>query len=152
MEVKDYPNYLIYDDGRVYSKYSNRFLKPNLNGYGYLKIVLCKDKKPKTFNIHKLVATHYIPLIEGKDQVDHIDRNKLNNNVSNLRWCSRSENQHNRGVHCNNKLGIQYINKRHNRYRFAISRNGKQYEKTFKTLEEAIKYRDMYLEENNLNI
>ena len=145
MEITDYPNYLIYDDGRVQNKKTKRFLKPNKDNNGYLKLVLCQNKKPKTFRIHRLVALHYIPLVEGKTEVDHIDRDKTNNNISNLRWCNKSENQRNTGARRNNKLGIKHIQKRNNIYRVAINTKSVKCDKTFKTLEEAIEYRDEYL-------
>ena len=63
MEVKDFPNYLIYDDGRVQNKKTKRFLKQSIQKNGYYTISLCKDNKSKTFLIHRLIALHYIPLI-----------------------------------------------------------------------------------------
>jgi hypothetical protein len=149
MEVKDYPNYLIYEDGRVYSKNKNKFMKPQFNNHnGYYKLNLCKDGKKKPFLIHRLVALHYIPLIDGKDMVDHIDQNKTNNDISNLRWVNHSENMINSGVHKNNKLGHKHIRlTRCNAYQVIIIRNKKMvYTKTFKTLEEAIIGRDDFIQ------
>ena len=148
MEVKDYPNYLIYDDGRVQNKKTKRFLKPSLIGRGYYAICLSKNNKSKTCKIHRLVALHYIPLIHGKDEVDHIDKNKTNNDISNLRWVNRSENMINIGVQKTNKLGHKNISlTRCDTYQVRIIRNGKVvYNKTFKTLDEAIVARDNYVE------
>ena len=148
MEIIDYPNYLIYDDGRVYSKYTKKFLKPVLHKMGYYKIILYKDTKRKDFLIHRLIALHYISLVDGKNQVDHIDRNKTNNDISNLRWVNRSENAINRRVQSNNKCGHKCIRlTRCNTYEVRIKRNCKfVYNKNFKTLEEAIIARDNYVE------
>jgi hypothetical protein len=150
MEIQDYPNYLIYNDGRVYSKNKNIFLKQRLNKQtNYYMVSLYKNKKPKYCYIHRLIALHYIPLIDGKNQVDHIDQNRTNNDISNLRWVDCSENQINTGVKKNNKLGHKNISLRRDRntYRVHIIRNGKcVYQKNFKTLEEAIIGRDNYLE------
>jgi hypothetical protein len=147
MEIIDYHNYLIYDDGRVYSKNRNRFLKPHLNSTGYYMINLYKDGKKKYCKIHRLVASHYIPLVDGKNMVDHIDRNKTNNDISNLRWVNNSENNLNKGVHKNNVLGHKLIRlTKNNTYKVHIKRNKKDvYQKTFKTLEEAIVGRDDFI-------
>ena len=146
MEIIDYPNYLIYDDGRVYNKNTKRFLKQK-NNNGYYNIGLFKNGKQKYFYIHRLVGLHYLERVEGKDYIDHIDRDKTNNHISNLRWCNGNENKLNSGIRCDNKLGIKYIRKtKSNNYKFQISRNDIKHYKTFKTLEECIKYRDEYLE------
>ena len=73
MEIQGYPNYLIYEDGKVCSKKSNRVLKPYIN-HGYLQITLSNNGKQKKMSIHRLVAIHYIPNPENKPCVDHIDR------------------------------------------------------------------------------
>ena len=148
MEIQNYPNYLIYNDGRVYSKNRNRFMKSQLNSRGYYQVILWKNNKGKNIPIHRLVALHYIALIDGKDEVDHIDRNKTNNDISNLRWVNRSENAINRRVQSNNKCGHKCIRlTRCNTYEVRIKRNCKTvYNKNFKTLEEAIVARDNYVE------
>tara|TARA_R110000822_G_scaffold284631_1_gene406088 strand:+ start:49 stop:495 length:447 start_codon:yes stop_codon:yes gene_type:complete len=148
MEINNYPNYLIYNDGRVYSKSSKIFLKPSLNkiNCGYLCVNLYKDGKGKNYKIHRLIGLHYIPLVEGKDLIDHIDRNKTNNNISNLRWVNKSENNINVGLRKDNKTGYKNItwDKNRNKYKFTISINGKKHSKRFSTLEQAIEYRDNY--------
>ena len=145
MEIVNYPNYLIYDDGRLYSKYVNRFLKPAKNNKGYLSIVLSNDKiKCKTHTIHKLVALHYLPKVEGKELLDHIDQNKHNNHIDNLRWVNNSENRYNTGLQKNNKSGYKQIVYREGRTKCYIVKKVGQSQKGFKTLEEAIEYRDNY--------
>ena len=59
---------------------------------GYLEVVLYKDGKGKCIQVHRIVATAFIPNIENKPQVNHIDGNKKNNIVKNLEWVTRSEN------------------------------------------------------------
>ena len=101
MEIQNYPNYLIYIDGRVQNKKTKRFLKQQLNKQnGYYKVQLYKNSKKKNFEIHRLLALHYIQLVDGKDFVDHIDRNKTNNDISNLGWVNNTENQ----LNCEIKL------------------------------------------------
>jgi len=101
MEIQGYERYMIYEDGRVWSKWGKgRFLKPTpVNKKGYLGVCLCKDGKSITITIHRLIALHYIPNPENKPEVDHIDRDKQNNNIENLRWATRSENQRNKGAY-----------------------------------------------------
>lgn len=69
---------------------------PSITNKGYYRLPLCKYGKTKYFHIHRLVAETFIPNIENKPTVDHIDRNKLNNNVSNLRWATYKEQNTNR--------------------------------------------------------
>lgn len=149
MEIEGYEDYLIYDDGRVFSKKRNIFKKHNNHRNGYLQIVLCKNGKCKTFLIHRLVALHYVnnPHPDKYNIVDHLDRNKKHNNRTNLRWCNQAINMSNQSIHKNNKLGEQFISYRpdRNTYRFEITRNKIRYTKQLKTLEEAISYRDNFL-------
>jgi len=145
MEIEGYHNYLIYEDGRVFSKKSNKFRKAAPNSHGYCLVDLCKDGKRKTFKIHRLIALHYIPNPNNYECVDHKDRNRQNNSIDNLRWVTKQMNCQNRGVNNNNKLGISNICRRKYGYEFKIVRNGKRHQKRFKTLEDAIKYKEEYL-------
>ena len=60
---------------------------------GYLTVTLFKNGKYKRFLIHRLVAKSFLPRDIFKNQVNHIDGNKTNNNISNIEWCDSSENQ-----------------------------------------------------------
>ena len=144
MDIVDFPNYLIYDDGRVYSKKREIFLKTGKTTPGYLFYSLHKNGKRKMSPVHRLVAIHYIDNPNNYPLVDHIDINPLNNHVSNLRWCSPSQNNNNKLVQSNNKLGIKNIRKRYNGYEFRKKINDKSHSKWFKTLEEAIQYKDVF--------
>lgn len=104
----------------------------------YMYIDLCKEGKRKTWNVHRLVALTFLPNPLQLPQVDHIDRNKTNNVVTNLRWVSNAENQANRGMSKNNTSGEMYITVL---YRVSITRNGKKTQKSFTTMEEAKQFR-----------
>ena len=67
-------------------------MKNRKSSSGYYSIGLAKDGKTKNFNIHRLVAEHFIKNIENKSQVNHKDGNKLNCNINNLEWVTPSEN------------------------------------------------------------
>lgn len=62
------------------------------NKYGYLRVNLHKGGKPHFFNVHRLVALAFIPNPDNKPMVNHKDGNKINNDVSNLEWCTALEN------------------------------------------------------------
>lgn len=59
---------------------------------GYKTVLLSKENTEKGIGIHRLVALHFIPNPLNKKEVNHIDDNKLNNDLSNLEWATSSEN------------------------------------------------------------
>lgn len=100
--LKDIPgyegNYAVTDCGKVWSHKRGKFLKSSLSR-GYPIVTLMKDgKKDEARKIHRLIMLTFIgPDIDPeKNQVDHIDGNKLNNALGNLRWVSKSENMQNK--------------------------------------------------------
>ena len=124
MEVKGFPDYLIYPDGRVWSKKRKIFLKPHTDINGYMFNRLCNDGKATAFKVHRLVAVHYIPNPENKKTIDHINRDKTNNNVENLRWATSKEqrkNQREYKIYRNNTSGYKNISfcKGKNTWRFS---------------------------------
>jgi len=75
----------------------NRFvvgkkLKTIVDTKGYMKVTLSKYSKTEQHLIHRLIALAFIPNPENKCCVNHIDGNKLNNNIDNLEWCTAKEN------------------------------------------------------------
>ncbi len=96
-DIDGYKNrYKISNLGRIYSCVSNKLLKQQTD-YGDYKNIKLTDKKGKrkSFLIHRLVAHNFIGKIPKNKVIDHIDRNKLNNNRTNLRIVTVSENNKN---------------------------------------------------------
>ena len=93
-KIEGYNDYYVTDEGDVYSyKYTvRRKLKPRANTRGYLYVNLCKKGKYKSKSLHRLVAEAFLNNENELPQVNHIDGNKLNNNITNLEWCSASSN------------------------------------------------------------
>jgi hypothetical protein len=89
--IENYENYHISNLGRVKNINTNKIMKLNSKG-GYLGVSLVNDLNRKNFKIHRLVALAFIPNPENKSDVNHIDKNKHNNNISNLEWNTRAEN------------------------------------------------------------
>lgn len=94
-EIKGYEGlYAVSNKGRVKNLKSGKVLKNIINTHGYSMVSLPKgDGKSKNMLVHRLVAEAFIPNPLNLLQVNHIDENKRNNDVSNLEWVSASQNQ-----------------------------------------------------------
>lgn len=84
--------YEISKDGVVYSLTANKVIATRDNGRGYLVVSLSVNGAYETRKIHRLVAITYIPNPDRLPQVNHLDGDKRNNNVSNLEWCTNDHN------------------------------------------------------------
>ena len=152
MEVIGFPNYLIYDDGRVWSKprtYHNnfttkkgvyvkrkttikgRFLKYGTDGkQGYRSVGL----DGKTIKLHSLVASHYLEDYNEKKEIgyeiDHKDNNILNNHKDNLQMMSPLKNRQKKIKQRNNHSGHKNLHTHHKsgnwRYEKNLTIDGKK--------------------------
>lgn len=69
-----------------------RILKQKVHTNKTCRVSLWKDGKEKTWLVHRVVALAFIPLVEGKDYINHIGGSRLDNTVENLEWCNHEEN------------------------------------------------------------
>lgn len=95
LRIRLHPTFdiLCREDGAILTRYGWKF--GTVNSRGYLIVRLADNK---TYSVHRLIAEAFISNPENKPTVDHIDRNKLNNFVSNLRWATISEQIRNRTI------------------------------------------------------
>jgi hypothetical protein len=142
--IEGYENYEVSTFGNVRNTNTNRILKPGTESNGYLIVSLRKDKIKKTCKIHRLVGKAFIENPDNKPCIDHIDRNKINNNIFNLRLASHSENSQNRTIQKNNSSTVSGVsfNKKSNKWIVHISINGKlNYLGLYKDFDEAVQVR-----------
>ena len=91
--IKGYPNYLVEPNGKIYSLYTQKYLKPYNRIGGYQSVELFDDNgKSKRVLVHRIVAIAFIPNPRNLPQVNHIDENKSNNSAENLEWCTAKYN------------------------------------------------------------
>jgi len=93
--IDGWSNYVVTSCGRVFRKDGKEVSQVLTGETQYKYVNLRKDGSRKLIRVHRLVALAFLPTIEGKAFVDHIDRDKMNNNASNLRWATASENSRN---------------------------------------------------------
>ena len=93
-QIKDFSRYLVSDDGRVFSTISDIIVSQRDNGGGYMQVYITSDKgKKKRLYAHRLVyATHKAPIPKGYE-INHIDEDKANNDISNLDCVTPVENR-----------------------------------------------------------
>ena len=151
-DIPRFPDYSLHEysdnDFRIWSKprvssYGRKcggcYLTNHLNGDGYLMVGLCKDGGKNTVKIHQIVAWIFVDNPENKPEVDHIDRNPLNNRAENLRWATRTEQQNNRGMLSTNTSGVPNVSQIGNKWRVRFKIDGKEtYFGTFAKIEDAI--------------
>ena len=90
--MKEYKNYLIYEDGRIYSKRYKKFLTPKKNWDGYHRIQIWENNKCHMVGWHRIIAETFIPNPDNKPFVNHKNGIKTDNRVENLEWVTQKEN------------------------------------------------------------
>jgi hypothetical protein len=146
--IEGYEDYQISNLGRVKSLKNNNelIMKQSKTRLGYVRVWLYTNCCRKEKQLHRLIASTFIPNPDNKPEVDHINRQKDDNRIENLRWVSRSDNCIN--VIARNKLNQKniYLTK-DDTYNVQIYRNDKRVlDKTYKTFEEAVNARNDFLD------
>ena len=107
--ISGYDNYEISSHGRVRNNTNGYILKTPTSKDVYQRSELSKNGKKKKHLVHRLVAFAFLDRNEGQTEVDHIDHNRFNNMVNNLRWVTSSENQRNRSICTTNTSGVSGV-------------------------------------------
>ena len=152
-KIDGYDNYEVSNFGNVRNTNTGRILKNHKNIHGYYIVDLHKEGTRKTLTIHRLIGLHFIPNPDNLREIDHIDRNRTNNSISNLRWISNSNNLRNRPKFKNSTskyIGVSF-HKPTGKYLTRITINNKlKYIGLYETQEEVRKAWDNYVKDHNL--
>lgn len=90
--IQGFPNYMISSFSRVLNKTTLNMVSVSLHQHGFRVVRLWRNNKTKLFKIYRLKAIHFIPNPDNKKQVNHLDGNRLNEDLDNLEWTTPSEN------------------------------------------------------------
>ncbi|MBD2720816.1 HNH endonuclease signature motif containing protein [Hymenobacter armeniacus] len=153
--IDGHEHYSITSDGEVIRTKTGRILKQS-NMNGYRQVTLSCDGKRKEVLVHQLLAKAFIPNPHRYPKVDHIDRNRSNNNLTNLRWVSNKQNSRNISKQLGTSSRFIGVCQRKGSKMFTaqITINGKQtHLNSYKTeIEAAIGYNEKAMELGYLNL
>jgi hypothetical protein len=90
--IENYPNYVVFKNGDIYSKKHKRILKPKILPSGYNSVKLCNNGQMRDYYIHVLVASAFLEKDKIRPYVNHKDKNKSNNKLDNLEYVTHPEN------------------------------------------------------------
>ena len=139
--------YSINREGQVWSHRKSRCLKQKQQ-QGYKQIRLSKNGCQSCYGIHRLLGLQLIPNPSNLPEVDHINRIRWDNRLSNLRWVTHQTNAMNMSISKANTSGVQGVRCRKSSglYEARWTENSKCRGKSFKTLEEATAYRNLMID------
>jgi len=130
--IKNFPNYEISENAVIFNTKTCRIISHQMRPNGYVAVWLKNDKERKLCSLHRILIESFIENEDNLPCVDHIDRNKKNNSLENLRYCSYLDNSRNRPRTKNNKLGKHISNSNTPYYRVTIVKEGMRiYDKNF---------------------
>ena len=111
-DIDGFDTHQVSDKGRIYVKATNQIIYGyRVQRYRYVNLPDESGKKHK-YAVHRLVAQAFIPNPENKSEIDHIDSNPSNNDVTNLRWVDHEEQYNNEESRKKYLLGIERKQKR----------------------------------------
>jgi len=145
--LPEFPCYEINSDGLVIDTRVGSFVEPCIDNKGYYRVSLNHNGVYTNKKIHRLLAEIFIPNPNNYPCVDHINRDRKDNRLENLRWAPHTLNAQNRSKPITNTTGeMNIIATKDGCFEIFITREGKiVYRHREKTLEEAIKARDVFL-------
>ena len=141
--IKNFENYAISNFGKIINIAKQTTMKQPLDKNGY-PIISLRDHNGKSCNlkVHRLVALHFLTNPLNKRCVDHIDGDKANNHIDNLRFATFQENAINRKIHVNNKTGYKGIRINKSKFIAYITVNKKYHHLgSFDNIEDALQAR-----------
>lgn len=116
----NFNGYKIFEDGKIWSYKSKKWLKPDLSSR-YERVTLIIDNAKIRYLVHRIVGICFIPNPDNKPCINHIDGNPSNNHVSNLEWCTYSENE----LHSHHVLGKKIIHSEECKRKMSIIAKGR---------------------------
>lgn len=146
--VDGFPGYEVSSEGQVRSYWGKgpgstmrdvpTVLRSSIGNHGYPGV----NFRGVIRTVHRLVAKAFLANPDNLPQVDHIDGNKTNNNVTNLRWCTRAQNAHNVSARSNNTSGIKGVSwhKKGKKWQAQLMHGGRKYSRRFAEKSDAIAY------------
>lgn len=158
--ILNFPDYEISSNGSILNIKTLRILEPTIKDNGYYSVQLNRlengIKVRKCCYLHRLLATAFLENIDNKPIIDHINRNPLDNRLSNLRFATYSEN----ALNCKkrkNRKGYKNILEDKYRYRFVVIVEGKRkidrsFSKKRYCIEQVINFRNSFLTKNFISI
>ena len=143
----DDDRYEVSDMGEVRNAETGRVLKLR-DSNGYRTCYITRNSHTSCFMVHRMVAKAFLPIIPEKNVVDHINHDKTNNTVANLRWTDTSQNNRNRRRFHSRTDGLHNIAHTGNKFVVSFMKDRQTIRKTFDSQEEAIAYRDEWIKEH----
>lgn len=100
IDIQGYPGYMINKAGMIWSNKSGIYMKTGYDKDGYVRVGLRNPgKNSYPFMLHRLIALHFIPNPNNYSEINHMDGDKANNDISNLEWCTHKHNM-NHAINC----------------------------------------------------